>query len=105
MFDYYKEKLELDFSICWSQSSPNLFTWNIFKFTQFIQYVAVVIQPLRQDWNCFWLKITFLFMSIFYCKKLNVAFFLQAFVREENIQKNPGFILTNLRLVLCHSLK
>lgn len=23
--------------------------------------------------------------------------YLQAFVREENIQKNPGFILTNLR--------
>ena len=29
MFDYYKEKLELEFSICWSQSSPNLFTWKM----------------------------------------------------------------------------
>ena len=87
MFDYYKEKLELEFSICWSQSSPNLFTWNIFKFTQFIQYVAVVIQPLRQDLNCFWLKITFLFMSIFYCKKLNVAFFCRPLLEKRTFRR------------------
>lgn len=59
---------------------------------------SITVGTLTQE-NVSCLNTTLVFL-MFAHRHGRLPAYLMAFVREENIQKNPGFILTNLRLLL-----
>lgn len=59
---------------------------------------SITVGTLTQE-NVSCLNTTLVFL-MFAHRHGKLPAYLMAFVREENIQKNPGFILTNLRLLL-----
>lgn len=59
---------------------------------------SITVGTLTQE-NVSCLNTTLIFL-MFAHRHGRLPAYLSAFVREENIQKNPGFILTNLRLLL-----
>jgi len=95
---FMSSRFSTDFSTEACKLGTLINNWEQMIFLLYKLINSITVGTLTQE-NVSCLNTTLVFL-MFAHRHGRLPAYLMAFVREENIQKNPGFILTNLRLLL-----